>query len=155
MLRPMLLTYRPKSALAHVAQPGMWIGGASPPLHLLTGVRGYNPRNFFKLKVLVGEFLSILGLKINTFKLESPSIVTKNLFLPGHWGAWAPWAPLVYARANLLARPATVGSGICELTVRDFTSWQISVRLLCGHQVSGNKRHLGWPFCCWSEYEFH
>jgi len=39
--------------------------GASPPLPpfspplplpLLTGVRGYNPRNFFKLKVLVGEF---------------------------------------------------------------------------------------------------
>jgi len=28
-----------------------------PPLPLLTGVRGYNPRNFFlKLKVLVGEF---------------------------------------------------------------------------------------------------
>jgi len=37
------------------------------PLPSLTGVRWYNPRNFLKLKVLVGEFQSILGLKINTF----------------------------------------------------------------------------------------
>jgi len=28
----------------------------APPLPLLTGVRGYNPRNFLKLKMLVGEF---------------------------------------------------------------------------------------------------
>jgi len=68
-------------ATGYVARNVNWEGGGSPPLPslssplpfspplpLLTGVRGITPGNFFlKLKVLVGEFQSILGLKVNTF----------------------------------------------------------------------------------------
>jgi len=44
-----------------------------------------------KLKVLVGEFWSILGLKIN---LKVP-LFKKKILLAGHWGGLTP---LVYAR---------------------------------------------------------
>jgi len=36
-------------------------------------------------------------LRTDHVKLESPSILTKNSFLPGHWGGGLP--PLVYASA--------------------------------------------------------
>jgi len=40
-------------------------------------------------------------LRTDHVKLESPSILTKNLFLPGHWGG------LVYASAPRTERPRT------------------------------------------------
>ena len=45
--------------ISGVARNVNWGGAPLPcplPLPLLTGIRGYNPGNFFKLKVLVGEF---------------------------------------------------------------------------------------------------
>jgi hypothetical protein len=42
----------------------------SPPLPLLTGVRGITPENFLKLHMHAGEFYNIFNTKINTMQVK-------------------------------------------------------------------------------------